>query len=669
MAAGVAKRDTGAARSGHNRPDQQPVAPGRSNRKRHLSAKEEEKDTAEYRRKSRRIEESSNQRPRNAPKEGPKPPRKSPRLQERRPSNSQRTARGGKQETNLPHPQSEEVKPHQYRKEEGEGLSTVSTPQLGVHKSTKRRRCENNGDESNHQAKRPRRRPAQYAEARSKPPDKEESIENWLEGSSWSRRASTEHQTHLPETVIKMPRKAAGTILPSPDNSCESTTSSRRSEKSTASVHDTEYRQSLRYRNIYIERENPPPELMRRAQRIISRSRVSPEIDDATIEELKRTSRRLQDDAEDKIIKQLVPDIIPAMKRIPDQRLEMNADQLWCNAVPVPLNANVPTTPLPLPKPKPDLAFGYSQAAFTEKQLMTIDLLVDDQFGRSYATPDQKVRFPFLEIEFKSQAKNGTHYIATNQAAGAGAIALNGNMDLTQRSFGMDKFDYEEPQYFSVTMDHQLACINVHWLGAPAEGGQHSFHVEGLSQHLLRDENGIRAVSRAIKNILDWGADPRLRALCAALDAYRETVVRNREAANAQRRQGHDNPLTPQIVQQTKGTVLPLDPGVERVASCQYDRLQIERQPQREQITPRYGRVDIPASAPPEISRHPTIAPTTHPYEDAVISRQPIPGTHLGQSAGETGHLLEYGKSRRQIKPTQKVLDNASANGGRLRRR
>ncbi|KIW84475.1 hypothetical protein Z517_03725 [Fonsecaea pedrosoi CBS 271.37] len=384
--------------------------------------------------------------------------------------------------------------------------------------TAKRRRCENNGDESNHQAKRPRRRLAQYAEARSKPPDKEESIENWLEGSSWSRRASTEHQTHLPETVIKMHRKAAGTVLPSPGNSFESTTSSsRRSEKFTASVHDTEYRQSLRYRNIYIERENPPPELMRRAQRIISRSRVSPEIDDATIEELKRTSRRLQDDTEDMIIKQL----------------EVNADQLWCNAVPVSLNANVLTTPLPLPKPKPDLAFGYSQAAFTEKQLMTIDLLVDDQFGRSYAIPDQKVRFPFLEIEFTSQAKNGTHYIATNQAAGAGAIALNGNMDLTQRSFGMDKFDYEEPQYFSVTMDHQLACINVHWLGAPAEGGQHSFHVEGLSQHLLRDENGIRAVSRAIKNILDWGVDPWLRALCAALDAYRETVVRNREAANA----------------------------------------------------------------------------------------------------------------------------------------
>ncbi|KAK5321522.1 hypothetical protein LTR98_011888, partial [Exophiala xenobiotica] len=158
---------------------------------------------------------------------------------------------------------------------------------------------------------------------------------------------------------------------------------------------------------------------------------------------------------------------------------------------------------------------------------MTIDLLVDDQFGRSDAVPDQKVRFPFLQIEFKSQAKNGTHYIATNQAAGAGAIALNGNLELIRRSFGMEKFDCEEPRYFSVTIDHQLACVNVHWLKAPAEkGGQHSFHVEGLSKHLLDDANGIRALSRAIKNILDNGADARLRTLCGALDAYRETQTR-----------------------------------------------------------------------------------------------------------------------------------------------
>ncbi|KAK5333285.1 hypothetical protein LTR43_012667, partial [Exophiala xenobiotica] len=174
--------------------------------------------------------------------------------------------------------------------------------------------------------------------------------------------------------------------LPSPDNSFEGTIStSRKSEKSAASVHDTDYHQSLRYRNIFIERENPPPELMRRAHRITSRSRTSPEMDDATIQKLKEKSRMLRNEAEEEIIQQLAPRIIPAMDEIPDQRLTRNANQLWYNSVPVPLDTDVLTTPLPLPKPKPDLTFGYSEAAFNHKQLMTIDLLVDDQFGRSYA--------------------------------------------------------------------------------------------------------------------------------------------------------------------------------------------------------------------------------------------------------------------------------------------
>ena len=367
----------------------------------------------------------------------------------------------------------------------------------------KRRDRENDGGESIRDAKRPRHSLALCTESRTVP-NKENIIENWLDESCWSPRASIENETGPPEILADMSRKPPPVLLFLRNSFEESTiATSRKSERSTASVHDADYHQLLRYRNIYIEREDPPAKLIQRAQRIVSRTRAFPEVDDATIQKLKDKSRRLRNEAEDVIIKKLVPHIIPAMDEIPDQRLEMNVDQPWFNSVPVPLDPDVLTNPLPLPKPKPDLAFGYSEMAFNHKQLLTIDLLIDDQFGQSYAVPDLKIRYPFLEMEFKSQAKNGTHYIATKQAAGAGAIALSGHMELMQRSFGMEKFDYGEPQYFSVTMDHQLGCINVHWLKAPAEGGQHSFHVEGLSQHLLRDANGIRDLSRAFKNILD----------------------------------------------------------------------------------------------------------------------------------------------------------------------
>ena len=403
-------------------------------------------------------------------------------------------------------------------------------------RAVKRRRSTENGDISNRDAKHP-----QHHDIREQACSTDEYIENWLSTSCRSGRISPDNKTLLGEVSDDMPRKTAD-VLPSPSDTLESTTSSsRKSMKSAASASDTDYRKnSLRYRNIYIEREDPPMELVRRATRIISRCRASPEIDDAVIQRLRDKSRKLQDEGEEEIIQQLVPDIIPAMKEIPDQRLAQSADKLWSNSVPIPLNSSVLISPLPLPKPKPDLVFGYSEAAFTENQLAAIDLLVDDQFGQSYAVPDQKLRFPFLDIEFKSQAKSGTHFVATNQVAGAGAIVLNGNLELIQRSFGAEKIDFNEPQFFSVTMDHEIVRINIHWLSAPTDGGKPGFHVEGLLKHFLDDANGLRAIVRAIKNILDHGSDARLRKLCEALDAYREKVILERKAGTTER---HEEPV------------------------------------------------------------------------------------------------------------------------------
>ncbi|KAJ9644790.1 hypothetical protein H2204_001252 [Knufia peltigerae] len=86
-----------------------------------------------------------------------------------------------------------------------------------------------------------------------------------------------------------------------------------------------------------------------------------------------------------------------------------------------------------------------SEAAFTEYQERKSNLLVDVQFGRNFAVPDQETRFSCPEIEFRSQATNGTHDIATDQAAGTVAISLNGNLEVIRRSFGLEFFDYEGP--------------------------------------------------------------------------------------------------------------------------------------------------------------------------------------------------------------------------------
>ncbi|SLM35713.1 hypothetical protein LPUS_05073 [Lasallia pustulata] len=330
-------------------------------------------------------------------------------------------------------------------------------------------------------------------------------IESWLSSSSWARRDLMDNENLLQTPLDDMPR--------SPDEVPSSRVDTRsslpfeppftfvpplkRSEKSAVSVHDIDFRDSLRYRNIYINREDPPVELTRRAMRIITRPRTSPEIDDATAQELRATTRKLEEAGEEAIIQQLVPYVIPATDWVSGLRLSCNTNQ----------------------------------------------------FERSYVTPDKKLRLPFFDVEFKSQAKAGTHFIATNQAANAGSLALQGYLELIRRSFSVDDLDYNEPQFFSLIMDHETARIHVHWLGIDAEDEQFCFHVAGLSRYFLDDLDSLKAVQRAVKNILEYGADERLQTLCEALDAYRQRAIVEKEMAISNGHQALEVPVKAQETQ------------------------------------------------------------------------------------------------------------------------
>ncbi|KAK5202297.1 hypothetical protein LTR41_011958 [Exophiala xenobiotica] len=76
-----------------------------------------------------------------------------------------------------------------------------------------------------------------------------------------------------------------------------------------------------------------------------------------------------------------------------------------------------------------------------------------------------------------------------------------------------------------------------------------------------------------------------------------------------------------------------------------------------------------------EKSRHPAIIPTAAPYSTtrlshgSTISRRTMTNAQYVQSNARSWHPTEDGKSRRQIRPTQKVLDNSYVDGFRDRRR
>ena len=310
------------------------------------------------------------------------------------------------------------------------------------------------------------------------------------------------------------------------DSGSKLTVATEKSEKTAASVHDTDYRKSLSLRNIHIE-------IVRRAQRILSRDRSSPELDDQTVEGMKRRLRKLRNANKEKLTWQFAYKLTSAMEDLPDDRLESTFNIIWSKAVHVPLDSPIFKQPLPLPRPKADVTFGYGESAFTHGQNRTMDLLEDD-LDESYAAPVSNVRFPFLSVHVEAQAEGDTVNIALNHAAGAGAAAMNSHLELARRNGSIDDFDFSQPQFFSVTMDNYVVTVNVHWVSEPAKSGMHGFHLESLNHYVSSDPAGLRAIHKAVKNIMDEFAGTRLNTLCEAVDKYYEKVVSDQSKAKQQ---------------------------------------------------------------------------------------------------------------------------------------
>ncbi|MCJ1425972.1 hypothetical protein MMC29_003873 [Sticta canariensis] len=348
---------------------------------------------------------------------------------------------------------------------------------------------------------------------RNQPIPKNKFIDDWFSVSDWSRkRKSSNEMSQLPSP--------GGTAT----TSSQKSTATASTRKSTASVHDTDYRVTLEQYNIYIMDKEPNPEFIERANNIILRQRETPELDDVAVRKLRASMRELQNEGEEDVKNKLGAVIIPGFNTPPNEKLHVVSGQLWTKSIPVPLDQNVLAAPLPLPKPKPDKAFGYAKVAFNASQLSTINVLAQVPLGPSFASPYEGLRFPFFVIELKSQAKDGSIRVARNQAAGAGAVALNGILELMSRGSTLDDFDLNQPLFFSVAMDQEFAGVNAHWIGKNPDTNQYTFNLEELKMLPLKYDDSIQVLQRAIKNIFDYAADPHLKPILDALDEHRKAA-------------------------------------------------------------------------------------------------------------------------------------------------
>ena len=292
--------------------------------------------------------------------------------------------------------------------------------------------------------------------------------------------------------------------------------------KSANGVRAPRFRDLLSKRNIFVNDTKPSTELMKRVTEIITNKEPSSEMDDALAKKLADQEWSLETSQETELIFDLVKPLIPDITQAPYQSLGRGQNKKWSISVTVRVDPSAGVNLPRLPRPKPDFVFGYSKTAFNTSQFK-VSKLLETKSGENYGMPDGKSMFPFLVLECKAQATGGTHFVATNQAATAGAFAMNGALELTLRISPEGNIDYDEPMFFSITIDHLMACINVHWLSKEAESGAYCFHMRRILRYVL-DVGGLKAVSRAIKNILHYGANERLTKIRGQLDMYAQKV-------------------------------------------------------------------------------------------------------------------------------------------------
>lgn len=97
-------------------------------------------------------------------------------------------------------------------------------------------------------------------------------------------------------------------------------------------------------------------------------------------------------------------------------------------------------------------------------------------------------------------------------------MQLPSTLELARRISAEDNIDFNEPQFFSICLDHAVAYINVHWLSRN-ESGAFCYHMRHLLGYIL-DVDGLKAVDQAVKNILDYGVGKRVARICEDLDMY-----------------------------------------------------------------------------------------------------------------------------------------------------
>ena len=174
------------------------------------------------------------------------------------------------------------------------------------------------------------------------------------------------------------------------------------------------------------------------------------------------------------------------------------------------------TKPLPnnlrysfaLPAPKSDRHYGYPNGQDSDWTDLEV-AVVDHRMTRPCTQPTR-------EIEIKSEATDGTLYVAENQAATSGAHSVHSLLWLLSQADLSRTRSSTDSVVFTATVSQREAVFHVHWF-SPKDNKVYMSYIDSFAFMKDLDIQGCRNL---VKNILDYSLEVRQPIIRNALKLF-----------------------------------------------------------------------------------------------------------------------------------------------------
>ncbi|MCJ1482300.1 hypothetical protein MMC06_002463 [Schaereria dolodes] len=291
----------------------------------------------------------------------------------------------------------------------------------------------------------------------------------------------------------------------------------REDAKKSKRIRSPAYRDELKNHSVYIDSwgMSMPANVHGFAQKIIEKERTSPSLTD---QEVAYTREQLctLDNADEEVTRTGFANT-SLFPRTLDYKVGVNNYSLAVGAN-LPFDpAALPYTPgsryLPIVTPIPDFHYGYPYQSFTKSQSRLPEVLQHPRL-RPYAQPNSSTYWPFFAVEYKSQSRLGSTWVAENQNAGTGAHCVNSIETLLNYTKTTEQRQITDSLAFSCVADSHNAALWVHWR---EDGVDPRFVSSEIGYYHFHRPSDIRKFRSSVKNIIDYGLNERLLMIQNAL--------------------------------------------------------------------------------------------------------------------------------------------------------